>query len=158
MKRMGELNPTYDGCCADGAIKIRKEVDSELAKSLLKSALDGLERSKNLEKVNFEQKSKNYSFVFTERYDILRKLIDSFLLFDKVRISNHQCSNAYLCVNHPKLEIDWQILETARIIRNNINYKGRIVASELWKEYAFKFEIYIKALTNEVEKKLKEFV
>jgi hypothetical protein len=83
-------------------------------------------------------------------------LIDACLYFDKVSISNHQCSNVYLCKNHADLEFDWEILETMRVLRNAVNYEGKRIDSEQWNKLKLQFEIYISALKGVVEKKLRE--
>ncbi len=148
-----KIEETYNNCVTDGIIKFRKDIDIELIKALLESSIEGkkrLEMSLN----NYEDKTGNYSFLFTEKYDILRKLIDAFLLFDKLNCSNHQCTNAYLCTKHKKLEFDWETLETMRMVRNNVNYKGQIVKKEVWQSFNLKFNIYISSLINIVKKKL----
>lgn len=155
MTQIKDLNEAYDACQAEGFIQFRKDVDADLAKSLLQSALDGIERSKSSEGI-YEKKTRNYSFVFTEKYDILRKLLDALLLFDKAKSGKHQCSNAYLCVNHKELEFDWETLETMRLLRNDVNYEGKKISEELWKSYKLKFEVYINTLVKEVKKKLAE--
>jgi hypothetical protein len=104
----------------------------------------------------WEKESKNYAFILRENYEILRMLIDACLYFDRVSISNHQCSNAYLCKNHADLEFDWEILETMRILRNAVNYEGKRIDSEQWNKLKLQFEIYISALRKVVEDKLKE--
>lgn len=145
----------YNTCQAEGFIQFRKDVDTDLAKSLLQSSLEGVERSKSSEGT-YEKKTHNYSFVFTEKYDILRKLLYALLLFDKVKTGKHQCSNAYICVNHKELEFDWETLETMRLLRNNVNYEGKKINEELWKSHKLKFEVYINTLVKEVKKKLAE--
>ena len=151
--KIDDLDKTYDKCQAEGSIKLREKVDKELIKSLLDSAKKGLDRSKDVEGV-YENKSHNFSFIFTERYEILRKLLDAIMLFDNVRSSNHQCVNAYICIKHPELELDWESLETMRLLRNRVNYEGKTVLEDTWKTYKIKFEIYISSLMKIVEKKL----
>ena len=155
MTQIKDLNETYDKCRAAGFIQFQKDIDIDLAKSLLQSALDGVERSKSSEGA-YEKKTRNYSFVFTEKYDILRKLLDTLLLLGKAKTGKHQCSNAYVCVNHEELDFDWETLETMRLLRNDVNYEGKRITEELWKSYKLKFEVYINTLVKEVKKKLAE--
>lgn len=155
MMKIEDLWETYNKCEAEGFIQFRKDIDKDLAKSLLNSALQGIKRL-SMYNDKYEKETHNYEFLFTEKYDILRKLIDAFLLFYKVRSSNHQCDNAYLCIKHEELGFDWNILETMRLVRNNVNYKGVTVNEEVWKSYKLKFDVYINTLTNEIEKRLKE--
>jgi len=153
MKRIREKEDVYSECLEQGMFRKRYEIDVFLIKSLLDSAKEGFRRSKKIENI-YEKETKNYSFLFVERYDILRKLIDAFLLFDKLEISNHQCSNAYICYKHRKLELDWETLETLRLIRNEISYKGRIVKEDIWKSNQIKFKIYIDTFIKIIQKKL----
>ena len=104
----------------------------------------------------YEKETDDFTFVFRDNYEILRSLIDAFLLFDRVKSDNHQCSNAYLCKEHPELELDWNTLESMRIIRNGINYEGKMVEAEKWKKFKLQFTIYSSAIIKEIEKKLKE--
>lgn len=151
MKKIKELDKIYDQCMADGIIRKKEEIDIELAKTLLDSAKKELELSKKIEKI-----AKYYSVFFKGKYDILRELITAYLLFDKVKIDNHQCVNAYLCTKHPELEVDWKILEILRIIRNGIYYEGKQIEESAWKTHKIQFEIYIKTFIKEVEQKIKK--
>lgn len=153
--RIKSLKDAYEGCRAEGFIISLEHPDKDLVYSLLQSAKEGLERSKKIEKA-FEKETDNWAFTFAERYDILRKLLDAFLIFDKVKISNHLCSNAYFCIKHSNLEIDWDTLESIRILRNDINYKGIKISKDKWKFFKLKFDIYINTFIKEIEKKLSD--
>ncbi|MBU0627551.1 MAG: hypothetical protein KKC75_00025 [Nanoarchaeota archaeon] len=83
-------------------------------------------------------------------------MIEAFLLFDKISEENHQCNNAYLCLKHPELELDWNFLETVRLKRNAINYRGQLLKYEDWKKLKLSFDLHINKLSREIEKKLKE--
>jgi len=146
-----KLDSVYQTCNSEGIIKTKKEIDFELVKSLYDSANLGFERLQTLG-TEFEKKTNNYSFIFRDYYEILRMLIDALLYTDKASISNHQCSNAYLCKNHTDLSLDWEKLETMRILRNAINYEGKQISVEQWKTAKLQFELYIKALKDEVSK------
>lgn len=146
--KIKKLEDSYKECVKEGLIRKKEDIDIELAKSLLDSSKKEINVYKDLEK-----KIKYYSIIFKSRYDILRKLISAFLLFDKVKISNHQCTNAYLCKEHPELDIEWEILEAFRVLRNKITYEGKQIDYETWKIHKPKFEVYIKTFIKEVEKK-----
>ncbi|HLC65868.1 MAG TPA: hypothetical protein VJI46_07140 [Candidatus Nanoarchaeia archaeon] len=151
-----DLNSAYDSCVAVGFIQFRKDIDIELAKSLHKSALDSIEILRDIEGM-LEKKKFNFSFLYTSRYDILRKLLDALLIFDKVKSSNHQCINAYICVKHQEWELDWNTLETMRLLRNGICYEGKHISLDVWKSQKLKFEIYIKTLLRIIEDKISAF-
>jgi len=76
-------------------------------------------------------------------------------LFDGIEANNHQCKNAYLCFKHSDLELDWEFLETIRLKRNAINYRGQLLKYDDWKIFKMEFELHINALKKEIEQKLK---
>ncbi len=153
--KIEDLSIIYNKCTADGFIKFKEEVDIELIKSLVDSANRATTRIKK-DKDSYEKETKDYTFIFRDNYEILRTLIDALLFFDKVKADNHQCSNAYLCTKHSELEFDWDILESMRILRNGINYEGKIVDVEKWNKFKLQFDVYTNTLKREIEKKLKE--
>lgn len=146
------LDKTYKLCMSTGSIR-EKSVDIELIKSLKIVAEKGLafitSKSKDIPK-----ESTDWTFVFRDYYESLRGLIEAYLLFDGIEADNHQCKNAYICFKHPELELDWEFLETIRLKRNAINYKGQLLQFEDWKFLKLKFELHVRALRKEIEKKL----
>ena len=155
MKRIIDtLDTTYKLCMRTGSIR-EKSVDLELIKSLKMVAEKGLafisSKSKDIPK-----DSTDWTFVFRDHYESLRGLIEAYLLFDGIEADNHQCKNAYLCFKHPELELDWEFLETIRLKRNAINYRGQLLNYEDWKMLALKFELHITSLRREIEKKIVE--
>ena len=131
-----------------------KLVDIELIKSLKLVAEKGLafinSRSKDIPK-----DSADWTFVFRDHYESLRGLIEAYLLFDGIEADNHQCKNAYPCFKHSELELDWDFLETIRLKRNAINYRGQLLKYDDWKLFKMEFELHINALKKEIEKKMK---
>ncbi|MEK6905400.1 MAG: hypothetical protein AABX24_03275 [Nanoarchaeota archaeon] len=81
-------------------------------------------------------------------------MIEAFLLFDGIEADHHQCKNAFICFKHPELELDWEFLETIRLTRNAINYRGQLLKYDGWKTLKLKFELHINALKKEIEDKL----
>lgn len=150
-----KLDETYDKCTALGSIKEKNETDIELIKSLKNIAEKGLEFIKEKSK-NITKNSTDWTFVFRDYYESLRTLIEAYLLFDKITAENHQCKNAYLCFKHPELELNWEFLETARLKRNAINYKGQLLRYEDWNKLKLQFELHINKLQKEIEIKLEE--
>lgn len=150
-----ELESVYNQCKSEGIIKLKAELDIELIKSLRISAEKDLAFIKSKEK-EIPKESEDWTFVFRDYYESLRSLIDAFLLFEKVTADSHQCKNAYLCYHHPELELDWNFLETARLKRNAINYKGQLLRYEDWRKIRLNFELHINKLTEEIEDKLKK--
>jgi hypothetical protein len=152
---INELDKTYNKCMATGSIKEKNTVDVELIKSLKNVAERGLSFIKR-ESRNLKKDSDDWTFVFRDYYESLRGLIESFLLFYKIEAENHQCKNAYICFKHPELELDWNFLETIRLKRNAINYRGQLLQYEDWNKFKLKFELHINKLKAEIEKRLEE--
>ncbi len=149
-----ELDKTYDVCVSLGNIK-EKFVDIELIKSLKLVAQKGLEFIK-AKSEGIPKESTDWTFVFRDYYESLRGLIEAYLLFDGIQAENHQCKNAHICFKHPQLELDWEFLETIRLKRNAINYRGQLLNFDDWKIFKIKFELHINCLNKELDKKLKE--
>ncbi len=149
-----DLDKTYKFCLSSGSLK-EKRIDQELIKSLKSVAEKGLEfinhRSKDISK-----DSTDWTFVFRDYYESLRGLIEAYLLFDGIEADHHQCKNAYLCFKHPELELNWEFLETIRLKRNRINYRGLLLKYEDWNSLKLNFELHLSALKKEIELKLKE--
>lgn len=146
------LDKTYKLCMSTGSIK-EKSVDIELIKSLKIVAEKGIEFINSKSK-DIPKDSTDWTFVFRDHYESLRGLIEARLLFDGIEVDNHQCKNAYICFKHPELEFDWEFLETIRLKRNAINYRGQLLKYDDWKMLKLKFELHINALKKEIEKKL----
>ncbi len=150
-----DLDKIYNKCITTGSINEKNVVDTELIKSLKDIAEQGLSFTKEKSK-DIPKDSKNWTFVFRDYYETLRGLIESYLLFDKITAENHQCKNAYICSKHPELELDWNFLETARLKRNHINYRGQSLKYEDWSRLKINFDLHINKLKKEIEKRLEE--
>jgi hypothetical protein len=149
------LDKTYNLCISMGNIK-EKIVDIELIKSLKNVAEKGLEFINNTS-IKIPKDSFDWTFVFRDYYESLRGLIEAYLLFDGIIAENHQCKNAYICFKHKELELDWEFLETIRLKRNAINYKGQLLKYDDWNFLKLKFELHINLLKKEIEKKINEY-
>ena len=146
------LDKTFTFCMSKGCIK-EKFVDLELVKSIIIVAEKGLDfitdKSKNIPK-----DSTDWTFVFRDYYESLRGLIEAYLLLDGIEADNHQCKNAFICFKHPELELDWEFLETIRLKRNAINYRGQLLKYKDWKQLELKFKLHINALKKEIKNNL----
>ena len=146
------LDKTYRLCEGTGNIK-EKAIDIELIKSLKEVAEKGIVFINNKSK-DISKDSTDWTFVFRDNYESLRGLIEAYLLFDGIVADNHQCKNAYICFKHPEFELDWEFLETIRLKRNAINYRGQLLKYSDWEELKLRFRLHINALKREIEKKL----
>src|SRR3989344_6246009 len=145
------LDKTYKLCISTGNIK-EKFADIELIKALKIVAEKGLEFINNKSK-DIPKESIDWTFVFRDYYESLRGLIEAYLLFDGIEADTHQCKNAYICSQHPEMELDWEFLETIRLKRNAINYRGHLLKYDDWKALKLKFEQHVSAVKKEIEKK-----
>jgi CRISPR/Cas system-associated protein Cas10 (large subunit of type III CRISPR-Cas system) len=147
-----DLDKTYELCLSRGNIK-EKVVDIELIKSLKMVAEKGLEFIRSKSK-DIPKDSTDWTFVFRDYYESLRELIEAYLLFDGIEADSHQCKNAYICFKYPELELHWEFLETIRLKRNAINYRGQLLKYDDWKVLKLKFDLHISALKKEIERNL----
>ena len=148
-----DLDRTYDVCLANGMFKEKNTVDIELIKSLKEMAEKGLEFI-NKKSNDIKKDSSEWTFVFRDYYESLRALIEAILLFDRIEADSHQCKNAYICLKHPELELDWEFLETIRLKRNAINYRGQLLKCDDWKIFELRFELHMNSLKKKIEEKL----
>lgn len=104
------------------------------------------------------KKNKNirWRVVFNAYYDILRELCDLLLLFKQQKTSNHQGVFAFITLNFPELEFDWELLEQIRKLRNESKYEGKDISGAMWKGIELRFELYISALQKTAEELLEE--
>jgi len=147
------LEETYDQCLADGKLLRLEQADTELAKSLFRQAKSDWEEVLEFEKVR-EKKTDNYSRLYSNRYDVLRMLIHALAVSDQVKPRDHKCIAAHLCLKHPEYELDWDTLETMRMLRNNIQYRGHSITRDVWTSQKLKFDIYIRSLMAFMDEKL----
>ncbi len=152
--KIDDLERTHEFCLRTGSIK-EKSPDRELIKSMRLVAERGLEFINNRIR-DIPKDSPDWTFVFREHYESLRGLIEAFLLFDGIAAENHQCKNAYICTKHPELDLNWEFLETIRLKRNAINYRGQLLKYNDWKDLKLNFELHISALSKALDTKLKE--
>lgn len=146
-----DLGKTYSVCLANGMFKEKNTVDLELIKSLKDVAEKGLEFIKQKSN-DIKKNSTDWTFVFRDYYESLRGLIEAVLLFDRTEADSHQCKNAYICIKHPELELDWNFLETIRLKRNAINYRGRLLRYDDWSKLRIQFELHITTLRRGIVK------
>ena len=153
MNQVKELDDVYNQCVAEGNLQEPEEIDIEQAKSLLDIAEFDLKSLKDTTPIL--EKNKNFGMIWSGRYNIIRQLVQSILLLEKINSGNHQCLYAYICVKHKEWYIDWETIETMRLLRNGVHYEGRPVTAETWKEYKLKFEIYTQTFIKILKEKLR---
>jgi len=153
MTKIKELDEVYDSCIADGYLYNLKEADPERAKTFLENAEHDIDTLKEV--IPIMEKMKSYNLIWSSRYEIIRQLIDGILLMEKIKSDNHQCLFAYVCIKHKDWDIDWETIETMRLLRNRVHYDGRQIPGETWKEYKLKFDVYTRTFIKILKEKLK---
>ncbi len=140
-------------CELKGSIIPQEDVDKEQILSLLELSHGDRQAAEKL-KIGLDNKSILWNNVYSLYYDALHKVIDAYLRFDKITSLNHICLFAYLCENHPELEIDWNFFEKIRTKRNGINYYGQKANHSDWNSIEIQAKLYLNLIQTQVEKKL----
>jgi len=140
----------YEKCISEGNIKQRESVDLGKVKSQIKIAEEDLESAKDI------LLKKRWNSAYKIFYDVLHGLVESYLSFDRIKATNHQCLFAYLCEKHPELELDWNFFEKIRTKRNGINYYGTPVSEKDWKETEVQMNLYAMLIKKAIKNKLEE--
>lgn len=149
MSKNLNLQEAYGFCVKEGNLIHIEGVDLNKIKSRLKIIEEYVSASKELKNKNL------FNVEYDASYNIIHMLVELFLIFDKIKSSNHQCLFAYLCTKHPELELDWNFFEKIRTKRNGIHYYGSTVDKNDWKEIKLQIQLYINTLQKAIENKLK---
>ncbi|MBN2053144.1 hypothetical protein JW756_06585 [Candidatus Woesearchaeota archaeon] len=144
------LEEVYDECISSGFLQSKRVLDVNKVHDNLKISENDMNGGKTL------LSEQNWGSAYKLFYDSLHLLVETFLMFDSIKSFNHQCLFAFLCLKHPELELDWNFFERIRVRRNGINYYGRLITEDDWKEDKIGFELYTSLLRKEITKKLKD--
>lgn len=141
-------------CVDEGLIKKQEEVDTRKIQGMLRQAATDICQSEKLMRAT-KPKEEGWSTIYKLQYDALHGLVDAFLLFDRVKSSNHWCMFAYLCEKHPELELSWEFFEKVRTTRNGIAYYGTPLGYKDWKDVELQMGLYIRTMKKAIEEKLR---
>jgi len=150
-----DLENVYNKCVAEGNLQEPEEINFEKAKSLLDTAEQDIDTLKDT--IPIMEKKKNFGLIWKSQYEIIRQLVQAILLLEKIRSENHQCLYAYVCIKHKEWDIDWETIETMRLLRNGLHYEGRPVSFVTWKEYKLKFNVYNQTFLKILKQKINEY-
>ena len=114
-------------------------------------AIEDYEFGKRLRKIQ----EQNFRVIFNITYDVLRELCDQLMRFKKQKTSNHQGIFAFIILNFPDLELDWNFFEKIRNIRNKNKYQGSDITKEIWTKIELQIDLYVNAIIKELEENLK---
>ena len=124
-------------------------LDKDEIQKVRKLTMEDYEYGKKLR----QNKDANWRVIFNIHYDAIRELCDLLMRFKEQKISNHQGLFAFIMLNYPELELDWNFFEKVRSDRNKNKYAGEDIAKEKWKEVELRFDLYISTLNREIEKR-----
>lgn len=143
----------YGSCKSQGLIRNLEQVNIERIKSLMQNADICIDSAKALAKL-LPKNDRRWMNVYTLHYDAIHLYAEALLIFERISSQNHQCLFAALCAKREGMEFDWNFFEKIRTARNGINYYGKQVGFEEFKEVEVQFVIYLSALKKEIEKRL----
>jgi len=142
----------YDLCLADNQYNRLEETDTARIKSMVSIATNDMEYTKIREpKADLK---KECGTVFKLHYDCLHGLCEAFVMFDRIKISSHECLFVYICAKHKELELDLKFFDDIRTKRNGICYYGAPIELEYWNKIKLQLSIYISAIKKAIEEKL----
>ncbi|MBU2637971.1 MAG: hypothetical protein KJ955_03295 [Nanoarchaeota archaeon] len=141
----------YDGLSAEGGYGEAHPDKAEMEKSI-RMALEDYEFGKILRKL----RNQNWRVIFNIHYDVLRELCDQLMRFKRQKTSNHQGLFAFIVLEFPELDLDWNFFETVRNIRNQNKYRGADITRDMWKMNEAGLDVYISTLKKELEKRIKK--
>ena len=67
-------------------------------------------------------------------YDAIHTLAEAMAATEGIQSYNHECLFAHLCATHPELRLDWELFEKMRTLRNGLNYYGKRIDEEEWRD------------------------
>jgi hypothetical protein len=149
---MGE-EERYELCLGGNNYNKAEDIDTARIKSMMQIALNDLEYTK-IREPKADMK-KECSTVFKLYYESLHELCEAFLMFDKIKVSSHECLFVYLCAKRKELEFDLNFLDEIRTKRNGICYYGTPVDVSYWNSVKLKIDVYIRTMKKAIEDKLK---
>ena len=148
MQINSQLNKIYHRCNSEGKLIPQQEIDTIKISSMIKLSKEDLQSSKIL------VEHKQFNSAFKLLYDSTHLMCEAFLLFDKIKSSNHQCLFTYLCFKYKKLNFSWNFFELIRKKRNGINYYGESILEKDWEKIQTQTIKYINILRKETKTKL----
>ena len=155
MSKHKTAEETYDSCIADGKINTVLELNIQKVKDSLDNAQTNVNAA-NIIMKSIGPKDREWMNVYIDYYEALRICAEALLGLDKLKIENHQCLFACLCVKYPDLELDWNFFEKIRTKRNDANYYGEQITFADWKSIEVQIKLYISTLKKEIEKRILE--
>ena len=118
---------------------IRKvEADEERIKSLVKKAMQRLDRARKTE-IGLD----NVSFVVEDYYEVIKELLIAYMLKDGLRSKNHQCLISYFYRKNQDYEIEANLMAQMSFFRNRLEYYGEDTPMSFYEKNKENFEAII---------------
>jgi len=156
MQKFNTCKECYDSCLANGMFEKRASINIQRIRSLVENAQTSISQADILSKA-IKEEAREWMGVYIDYYEALRIYAEALLLFEKTTIANHQCLFAYICQNHPALNLSWDLLEEIRKKRNGVHYYGEHITYDDWKRVETNVKLHISILKQELNKNLKIF-
>jgi hypothetical protein len=122
------------------------EIDDNRIKSLIKKALQRLERARKTE-VSIE----NVSFIVEDYYEVIKELLICYLLKNGLRSKNHQCLISYFYKNNSHLESEVILISQMSYFRNRLEYYGEDIPYDFYTKNKDNFEKVIDIILKIIE-------
>ncbi len=148
MQHFKTLEEAYDHCLVEGYIFPLEDFSPERISNSLRIVEEDLLTAQDA------VTKKRWTSAYKLYYGVLQQLVESLLLFEKVKTKNDFSLFAYLCCKHPELELDWEFFERVRVRRDRIREEAILLTERDWKEVELQFRLYVSSLKKEVELKL----
>ena len=142
----------YKLCLDDNQYNKLEEADTARIRNMLSIAINDVEYTK-IREPKADMK-KECGTVFKLHYDCLHELCEAFVMFDKIKVSSHECLFVYICAKHKELEFDLKFFDDIRTKRNGICYYGNPIDIDYWNKVKLQLSIYINTIRKAIEEKL----
>ena len=144
----------FDLCTNTDQFNKREDIEVDKIRSMMALALNDLAYTQ-IREPKADMK-KECSTVFKLHYDCLRELSEAYLMFDRIKVSSHECLFVYLCVRYKELELDLNFFDKIRTARNGIQYYGTPIDMDYWAKNKVQLNLYIQTIKKAIETRLKE--
>ena len=139
----------WDGCMRKFIRKV--EIDEERIKSIIKKALQRLERARDTEITK-----ENVSFVAEDYYEVIKELLVAYLLKNGLKSKNHQCLISYFYKQNPDYEKEAFLISQMSFFRNRLDYYGEDIPMEFYQKNKGDFEEVIRTVLEVIENENKQ--
>ncbi|MEK6973637.1 MAG: hypothetical protein AABW41_00090 [Nanoarchaeota archaeon] len=119
------------------------EVDKERINSLVKKALQRLDRADST-----EVSIPNISFIVEDYYEVIKELLVAFMLKNGLRSKNHQCLISYFYRKNSNFEKEAYLIAQMSYFRNRLEYYGEDIPMAFYNKNKEEFKKLIKIMLD----------